>query len=70
MMFMGFDFNFVPVHDQLGAEAERFALQGEVNEGNGLIHLFSGRAMRDLAGIKLKIEPADGDGFHGVMDKI
>ena len=61
---VGFNFNFISVHDELGTEAERFTLQGEVNEFNGLIHLSSRSAMRDLAGIKLKVEPADGDAFH------
>jgi hypothetical protein len=28
--------------------------------------LSGGQTVRDLAGVKLEVEPADGDGFHGV----
>ena len=63
-MMFGLDFNFVPVHEELGTEAERFLLQGAVDELHGLIHLLSGTAMRDPAGFKLKVEPMNGDGFH------
>lgn len=63
----GFDFNFVPVDDELRPEAEGFALQRQVDEFNGLVHLLGGRAVRDLAGVKLEVEPADSDGFHGVL---
>ena len=61
---VGFDFNFVPVHEQLGTEAERLPLERLVDEFNGLIHLLRGSAVGDLTGIKLEVEPADGDGFH------
>ena len=66
MFLGGFDFNFVPVHEELGTEAERFPLEREVDELNGLIHLLRGFAVGDLAGIKLEVEPADSDDFHGV----
>lgn len=62
---VGFDFNLVAVNEQLGTEAERFALQREVDEFNGPVHLDGSRAMRDLIGVELKVEPANGDGFHG-----
>jgi len=65
VVVVGFDFNLVRVNEQLGAEAERFALQGEVDEFNGPVHLDGGWAMRDLIGVELKVEPADGDDFHG-----
>ena len=59
-----FDFNFVPVEDELRRETKRFALQCLVDEGDGLIHLSGGGTVGELAGIKLKFEPADDDGFH------
>ena len=34
-MVVGLDFNLVPVREQLGAEAKRFALQCEVDEVKG-----------------------------------
>jgi hypothetical protein len=64
MGLVGFDFNFIPVDDELRPEAERFALQRQVDEFNGLVHLSGRVAMSDLPGIKLQVEPANGDGFH------
>ena len=63
--FRRLDFNLVAVREELGAEAEGFALQGEVDEVHGLPGLLLGGTMGDLAGVELKVEPADGDDFHG-----
>jgi len=38
-------------------------LQREVDEFDGPVHLGGSRAMRDLAGIELEVEPADGEGL-------
>jgi len=45
-------------------QAKRFSLQNHVDQRNGLGRLFFGRAMRDLAGVKLERQPVNGDGFH------
>jgi len=44
MEVLGFDFNFIAVNHELRPEAERFALQRQVDEFNGLIRLLGGRA--------------------------
>jgi len=59
------DFDFVRVRVELRAQAEGFALQREVDEFHGLPGLLLGRAVRDLPGVELKVEPAEGDGFYG-----
>ena len=58
------DFDFVAVREELRTEAEGFALQAEVDDLHGLPGLLLGRAVRDLAGVELEVEPADGDDFH------
>ena len=60
----GLDLNFVPVQEELSAQAKRFPLQDEVDEVNSLVRLASGPARSDLVRIELEIQPADGDGFH------
>jgi hypothetical protein len=65
VVVVGFDFNLVAADEQLGAQGERFALQREIDEFNGPVHLDGGRAMGDLIGVELEVEPTDGDGFHG-----
>ena len=52
-LVVGFDFNLVAVREQLGTEAERFALQREIDKFDGPVRLGGGRAMRDLVGIEL-----------------
>lgn len=63
-LVVGFDFNFVTVNDELGAEAERLALQDQVDLFDGLISLLPGRAVGDLIRVELKINATDGDDFH------
>jgi hypothetical protein len=58
------DFDFVGVSEELRVETEGFALQGEVDEFEGLPGLLLGGTSRDLVGIELKVEPAEGDGFQ------
>ena len=63
-VFLRLDFDLVAVSEKLGAESERFALKGEVDEGEGLRGLLLRAAPGDLIGVELKGEPAEGDGFH------
>jgi hypothetical protein len=50
---VGFDFNFVPVDDELGTEAERLAFQGQVDVFDGLIRLLFRCAVGDLIRVEL-----------------
>ena len=50
--------------DELGAEAERFALQDQVDEVNRFTCLLLRCAMRDLIRVELDFHTMDGDDFH------
>ncbi len=52
--------------EELGAEAEGLPLQGQVDEIDGLPGLLLDGPSRDLVGVELKVESADGDGFHAL----
>ncbi len=61
----GLDFNLVAVREELSAKAEGLPLQGQVDEFEGLAGLLFHAAPGYLIGVELKVQPADGDGFHG-----
>ena len=50
--------------DELRAQAERFALQGQIDGFDGLFCLCFRLAVGDLIRVELEINATDGDGFH------
>ena len=54
------------MNDELSAQAERFPLQGQVDEVHGLTKLLLCLALGDLVGVELQRQPVDGDDFHVV----
>ena len=69
IVWVGLDFHFVRMVEELSAQPKRFPLQGEVDEIHGLTSLCASRAVGDLAGVELQGQPVDGDGFHAALSR-
>jgi hypothetical protein len=62
--FDGIRFDFIRVNKQLSTQPKWLPLQDPVDEFHGLTSLLFAVAVRDLVGIKLKVEAVNSDGFH------
>ena len=62
---VGMDFDLIRVKADLGAQAERLALEAQIDEFDGLNSLLSRLAVGQLVGVELKIELVNSDdGSH------